>query len=170
MSVSFPMFILRPISFCRSSYHVPPPLVNSVDEVFREFGTRENLGMKGGAGSWHERDNRRGGCAEIKLRAERKLGEMLAEMEKHPPGPDPINRYHDVTEPPKLSDLGITKTQSSRWQLEANGAQVDRGDGTRKAALGAQGRPIADEGPRADRSPVLALKSAQVWLLRGCFT
>ena len=39
-------------------------------------------------------------AAELKLRAERKLGEMLKEQEKHPPGPD---RAHDVTD---TDDLG----------------------------------------------------------------
>jgi phage N-6-adenine-methyltransferase len=52
-------------------------------------------------------------AAEIKLRAERKAGEMLAEMEKHDGDP----RSHNVT---RLADLGITKMQSSRWQKEAS--------------------------------------------------
>lgn len=57
---------------------------------------------------------------EIKVRAERKAGEMLASMEKHP-GAKGVGsnqhevRSHDVTAP-KLSDLGITKNESSRWQ------------------------------------------------------
>jgi len=59
--------------------------------------------------------------AEIKLRAERRAGELLREMEKHPAGRPAENRSHHATdfEPPTLSDLGITKSQSSRWQLEA---------------------------------------------------
>jgi hypothetical protein len=53
-------------------------------------------------------------AAEIKLRAERKAGEMLAGMEKNPgtrnePGGNSVL-------PPKLEDLGIDKMQSSRWQ------------------------------------------------------
>ena len=57
-------------------------------------------------------------CAEIKLRAERKAGDMLRDTEKHPPGPIPIkDRCHDATDlPPRLEDLGISKSQSSRWQ------------------------------------------------------
>lgn len=57
---------------------------------------------------------------EIKVRAERKAGEMLSSMEKHP-GAKGVGsnqhevRSHDVTAP-KLSDLGITKNESSRWQ------------------------------------------------------
>lgn len=48
-------------------------------------------------------------AADIRLRAERKAGELLAEMDKHNGDP----RSHDVT---RLADLGITKMQSSRWQ------------------------------------------------------
>lgn len=55
-------------------------------------------------------------AAEIKLRAERKAGEMLAAMEKNEG-----NRYggNSVLPPPSLDDLGIDKMQSSRWQREA---------------------------------------------------
>lgn len=55
-------------------------------------------------------------CAEIKIRAERKAGEMLRERKKHPPGPERKDKLHDVTYLPKLEDLGIEKIQSSRWQ------------------------------------------------------
>jgi hypothetical protein len=57
---------------------------------------------------------------EIKVRAERRAGEMLASMEKHPGAKGTGSnqhevRSHDVTAP-KLADLGITKNESSRWQ------------------------------------------------------
>jgi len=56
-------------------------------------------------------------AAEIKIRAERRAGELLVEMEKHKGA---ATRSHDVTaSPPKLDDLGISKMQSSRWQQEA---------------------------------------------------
>jgi hypothetical protein len=55
---------------------------------------------------------------EIKLRAERKAGEMLAAMPKHNGDP----RLHDAT---RLQDLGIEKTQSHRWQLEAKVSEED---------------------------------------------
>src|SRR5690242_2473442 len=56
--------------------------------------------------------------AEIKLRAERKAGELLAAMEKNPGA---ATRSHAVTASlPRLKDLGIGKMQSSRWQLEAS--------------------------------------------------
>lgn len=63
-------------------------------------------------------------CAEIKIRAERKAGEFLAQMEKAK-GAQGVGsnqyevRLHDVTAP-KLSDLGIKKIQSHRWQKIAS--------------------------------------------------
>jgi hypothetical protein len=51
-------------------------------------------------------------ASDIRLTAERKAGELLATMEKHDGDP----RSHDVT---RLEDIGITKMQSSRWQLAA---------------------------------------------------
>ena len=69
-------------------------------------------------------------CAEIKLRAERKAGELLGEMGKNKGtqgqlngrgviggnGTDTANKY-DI---PTLSDIGLTKRQSSRFQLIAS--------------------------------------------------
>lgn len=64
-------------------------------------------------------------AAELKLRAERKLGEMLKETEKNDGAKGLGSNQHLVrlqpaTAPPKLSDLGIEKTQSSRWQKIAD--------------------------------------------------
>jgi hypothetical protein len=59
-------------------------------------------------------------CAEIRIRSERRAGEMLRERDRHPPGPSKQDRSHDGTQPPRLEDLGITKNQSSRWQLIAS--------------------------------------------------
>lgn len=66
--------------------------------------------------------------AEIKLRAERRAGELIGEMPKNvgamgnPNGQGaPIVRSHDVTaQMPTLDDLGITKMQSSRFQAVAS--------------------------------------------------
>ncbi len=59
-------------------------------------------------------------CAEIKIRAERRAGEILHNMEKHRPGPVPLrDRSYEATEPPRLKELGISKSQSSRWQMIA---------------------------------------------------
>jgi len=57
-------------------------------------------------------------AAEIRLRAERKAGQLLATMEKAKPSGN--NQHKDrsprTTDPPKLKDLGISKDQSSQWQ------------------------------------------------------
>jgi len=53
-------------------------------------------------------------CAEIKLRAERRAGGILQESERKGLR-RPEKTSHDVT----LSDLSITKMQSSRWQAVA---------------------------------------------------
>ena len=55
-------------------------------------------------------------AAEVKLRAERKVGSLLAEL--HLQGGDRKSKSHDATL--KLEDLGITRTQSHRWQVEAS--------------------------------------------------
>lgn len=60
-------------------------------------------------------------AAEIKLWAERKAGELLTMMPKHPAGRRTINRSHDVTDlPPTLEEIGIGKMESSRWQAIAS--------------------------------------------------
>lgn len=61
-------------------------------------------------------------AAEIKVRAERKAGQMLSEMEK---SKGAATRSHDVTALPKtLSDLGIQKMESHRWQQIASIEEV----------------------------------------------
>ena len=57
--------------------------------------------------------------AEIKLRAERRAGELLGEMEMHPGG-NP-NLLDDQTgSPAKLEEIGISRFESHRWQREAS--------------------------------------------------
>lgn len=56
-------------------------------------------------------------AAEVKLRAERRAGELLAGMEKNRGGGD--HRSHDVTSAPTLADIGIQKMQAHRWQTIA---------------------------------------------------
>ncbi|MGB6068813.1 MAG: MT-A70 family methyltransferase [Desulfomonilaceae bacterium] len=58
-------------------------------------------------------------CSELKIRCERRAGTLLNGRDKHPPGPPPIDRSRVATYPPKIEDLGITKSQSSRWQTIA---------------------------------------------------
>jgi hypothetical protein len=62
-------------------------------------------------------------ATEIRMRAERRAGEMLREMEKNQgtrsqgrPKKGGSSARPPKDDTPKLSDLGITKTQSSRWQ------------------------------------------------------
>ena len=59
-------------------------------------------------------------AVEIRLRAERRCGQLLKEMEKAKRGPDKITGQRSQRETtdstPTLADLGISKNQSSRWQ------------------------------------------------------
>jgi N6-adenosine-specific RNA methylase IME4 len=61
-------------------------------------------------------------ATEIRMRAERRAGELLIEMsarkERATKGGDRKSKSQPATliAPPKLADLGINKTQSSRWQ------------------------------------------------------
>lgn len=60
-------------------------------------------------------------ATEIKVRAERRAGQMLAEMPKNAGAKGTGSnqhevRSHDVTAPKTLADIGITKNESSRWQ------------------------------------------------------
>ena len=60
-------------------------------------------------------------ATEIRMRAERRAGELLTEMAQRgerATSKDTLSRGRTVLprEAPKLSDLGVTKTQSSRWQ------------------------------------------------------
>tara|TARA_R100001015_G_C4634922_1_gene202690 strand:+ start:3502 stop:4461 length:960 start_codon:yes stop_codon:yes gene_type:complete len=55
---------------------------------------------------------------EIKLRAERRAGELLKETELQKPGE--YQRYQAGTVAPALKNMGISKNQSSRWQKIAN--------------------------------------------------
>ena len=55
-------------------------------------------------------------CAEIKLRAERKAGHMLIQQEKNKGAAASNKNTEDI---PKLKDLGISYSQSSRWQAIA---------------------------------------------------
>ncbi len=61
-------------------------------------------------------------CAEIKLRAERRAGEMLAETPKEPGKRTDLTSSHDVT---RLQDVGISRQQSSRWQRIADIPEPD---------------------------------------------
>ena len=79
-------------------------------EAVRTYAERAGLGL--------ERQN---AAAEIRLRAERRAGEMLAKMALH--GGD--RRGADAGERVTLTDLGVSKDQSARWQKLA---RVSAGD------------------------------------------
>jgi hypothetical protein len=55
--------------------------------------------------------------AELKLRAERRMGELIREMPKQRPGE--YQRSHDATVAPRLREIGIDKSESSRTQAIA---------------------------------------------------
>jgi N6-adenosine-specific RNA methylase IME4 len=56
-------------------------------------------------------------AAEIRLRAERRLGEMLAKTDRHPAGRPKIGPAGEpISMPPRLADLGIDKKLSARAQ------------------------------------------------------
>ena len=62
-------------------------------------------------------------ATEIKVRAERRAGQLLAEMPKATgaKGVGPIAVAScDRNQPPTLSDIGVTKSDSSRWQKLAS--------------------------------------------------
>jgi hypothetical protein len=103
--------------------------------------------LGGGVGQQAKDPELIGYATEIRLRAEKRAGELLREMEKNKgtrgPGPGrgkkAVAKSDRLFDPaPKLSDLGISKTQSSRWQMLADlkpdefEAKVDRAK--RKAA------------------------------------
>jgi len=62
-------------------------------------------------------------CAEVRLRAERRLGGELADLEKN--RGRPRKRSSGATVLPTLKELGIKKTQSSHWQAIARLADED---------------------------------------------
>jgi hypothetical protein len=65
-------------------------------------------------------------ATEIKVRAERKAGELLAQAaargDRFPAGGPRAKQAesHDATRPATLAEIGITNTQSSRWQSLAS--------------------------------------------------
>jgi hypothetical protein len=109
------------------------------------------------------------------LEAERRIGELLRETERHPPGPDKQDRSPAVTDlPPTLADLGLSKKESSEAQLLAElpdevFQQVKEGKKTRarvrkerrteqaKAAL-AEAQEQVDEQAKADLAKVCDLR------------
>ena len=59
-------------------------------------------------------------AAEIRIRAQRKAGEMLEETERQTVGRPKVKWFHRGTILPKLSDLGFEKKESHRYQTLAS--------------------------------------------------
>jgi hypothetical protein len=59
-------------------------------------------------------------ACEIQLRAERRCGQLLKQMEKNRGGRPAENQSHAATGSDTLAALGISKTQSARWQQLAD--------------------------------------------------
>jgi hypothetical protein len=74
-------------------------------EAARKYAECAKLGL--------EKQNQ---CAEFKLKCERKAGRLLIELGIGPGRPGKEKWSHHAT---ILADLGINKSQSSRWQMEA---------------------------------------------------
>jgi N6-adenosine-specific RNA methylase IME4 len=90
-----------------------------------------------------------GWATEIRLRAERKTGELLQDMaergERDRGHGDRKSGSQDAT--PKLADLGVTKTQSSRWQRLARMPESEfktRVEDVRKQTVRSAEQPAAE--------------------------
>jgi hypothetical protein len=110
-------------------------------------------------------------ATEIRLRAERRVGELLIEMkergERETKGGDRKSKSQPVTLiPPQLSDLGVSKMQSSRWQKLAEIADddfedvVDRAKQRAASALDRaqqlRSKPKPKSKPKRDAADVVA--------------
>lgn len=62
-------------------------------------------------------------AAEIKLRAERRAGDLLRDRDVARPGGDRKSKSRDVTL--KLENVGVTRSESHRWQREADVSEED---------------------------------------------
>ena len=79
----------------------------------------------------------------------------LAQTERAKPGPEKKDRSHDVTEPPTLSELGLTKCESAEAHLpavdESMGMRSDGRDSTRDDENANEGErdliPLTPYGP-----------------------
>ena len=80
-------------------------------------------------------------ATEIRVRAQRRAGEMLAQTEKAPAGRPAVNRSNDTTNSPAtLSDMGITKDQSSNLRLHPSGFEMPKLRSPRRGAFSVSDR------------------------------
>jgi hypothetical protein len=93
-------------------------LIRDQAEAMRMYARERDLGL--------EAQNH---AAEIKIRAERRLGEILHDMPKNE-GTRTIGRNSVIppNDTPRLADLGISRVESSRWQPDgrSSGASLDQ--------------------------------------------
>jgi len=82
-------------------------------------------------------------AAEIKIRAERRAGEILHEMDLHKGGRPSENRSHREIGFPRLRDLDIDRNMSSRCQLIASIPQKDFDD--RVAEIKGKGQELTSK-------------------------
>ena len=95
-----------------------PALVTRIDEVKEIRSKAEALRVYAKqAGESLEMQNN---CAEIKIRAERRAGELLKESGRKKGETDKKIMFHDGTLSPTLKKLGIERKQSMRWQIIAD--------------------------------------------------
>ena len=94
-------------------------LVTRIDEVKEIRSKAEALRVYAKqAGESLEMQNN---CAEIKIRAERRAGELLQEIDKSRGGrPTKTSNMMLQVSGPTLMELGVSRMQSSRWQTIAN--------------------------------------------------
>ena len=131
-------------------------LATNVDEVkdLRDKAEALRLYMKQ-AGESLQMQNQ---CAEIKVRAERKAGELLKVTEKARGG-QPYQSTGRILKPvePTLSDIGISKSQSSRWQAIADIPEpvaIEEEVGLRKYNLAEQADDSRSDNPPSCGVPI----------------
>jgi hypothetical protein len=105
-------------------------------------------------------------ATEIRLRAERRAGELLRDAEKAKPRGSNQHKHkdrsHAATDPPTLAELGINKSQSSRWQklAEIDGGEfedvVARARQAASAALDRAQRPKPAPEPKPEAAAAVA--------------